>query len=132
MAPRGERTLFTNRDKFDLVVIYDESSEAYTPESAVTSLSKAIYEQAFKKTLRHTPMLLVGGIQAWKDHFGGAEVVRGGLDAADGDPSALPRLTSPSTYSRSRSGTIPPVNGDSVSFNAAPLPSLDILAGPSR
>lgn len=75
-------------------------------------------------------MLLVGGLKAWKEQFGDAEVVRGGPTAADGDPSALPRITSPITYNRSRSGSH--MNGDSVSFNSMPVPSLDTLAGPSR
>ena len=77
VAPRHELTLFLNRDKFDLIVIADKSSEAYPENPALQALVQAIYETAFKKCLRQAPMLLVGGLDAWKREFGDSEVDRG-------------------------------------------------------
>ena len=77
VAPRHELTLFLNRDKFDLIVIVDKSSETYPENPALQALVQAIYETAFKKCLRQAPMLLVGGLDAWKREFGDSEVDRG-------------------------------------------------------
>ncbi|EGO22632.1 hypothetical protein SERLADRAFT_372069 [Serpula lacrymans var. lacrymans S7.9] len=77
VAPSNERVLFVNRDKFDLVAMYDESSELYDEaHGPLSSLVRVIYEKAFRKILRNTPMLLVGGLQAWKREVGSDEVVR--------------------------------------------------------
>ncbi|KAI0738660.1 cysteine proteinase [Daedaleopsis nitida] len=79
ISPRNEATLFANRDKFDLVAIYDDSSENFNdPGAPVSLLFQAIYEKAFRKFLRHMPMLLIGGIQAWKREYGDAELSRAG------------------------------------------------------
>ncbi|PCH36193.1 hypothetical protein WOLCODRAFT_51933, partial [Wolfiporia cocos MD-104 SS10] len=64
-------SLFSNRDTFDLVVVYDNASESFgdvnTPPSI---LSQAIYEVVFRKNLKRPQVLLVGGLQAWKKEFG--------------------------------------------------------------
>lgn len=77
VAPRNELTLFLNRDKFDVIVVADKSSETYPENPALQPLVQATYENAFKKCLRHAPMLLVGGLDAWKREFGDSEVDRG-------------------------------------------------------
>jgi ubiquitin carboxyl-terminal hydrolase 8 len=137
VAPRVERTLFTNRDKFDVVVIYDESTSTYESTSSVWFLFKAIYEFAFKKILKHSPMLLVGGLQAWKEQFGDAEVMRGVSPGASVDKefSTIPRVTAP-VYTRSTSGAGSniPINGSDSSYlnEDRPRPSVDSITGPSR
>ncbi|OBZ73629.1 Ubiquitin carboxyl-terminal hydrolase 8 [Grifola frondosa] len=79
VAPRNEATLFNNRDKFDLVAIYDDSSENFgDSQSALSCLVRAIFEMAFSKFLKRPPMLLEGGLHAWKQEFGEAELIRGG------------------------------------------------------
>lgn len=79
VAPRNESMLFANRDKFDLIAVYDESSETFgDANSPLAIFVRAVYERAFRKILKHPPMLLVGGLQAWKREFGETELVRGG------------------------------------------------------
>jgi ubiquitin carboxyl-terminal hydrolase 8 len=80
VGPRQEASLFAHRDKFDLVAIYDSSSSSFGSESEASPVSvlfRVIFEQAFKKMLKRMPMLLVGGIQAWKREFGSSELIRG-------------------------------------------------------
>jgi len=76
IAPRDEWVLFCNRDKFDLVTIYDGSSETFgVQDSPTASLVRAIYENEFRKYLKNLPVLMVGGLEAWKREFAGAECV---------------------------------------------------------
>lgn len=78
VGPRQEASLFGNRDKFDLVAVYDESSKTFGNEhSPLSVLVRAISEQAFKKMLKRMPMLLVGGIEAWKKDMKENGLVRG-------------------------------------------------------
>ncbi|KAF9038559.1 hypothetical protein BJ165DRAFT_1407705 [Panaeolus papilionaceus] len=78
VAPRAEASLFGNRDKFDLVVVYDQASTSFGSEnSALSIIVRVIREQAFKKILKRPPMMLVGGLEAWKKDVGDSEVVRG-------------------------------------------------------
>jgi len=77
VAPRQEYSLFSNRDKFDLVAIYDSSSTTFGSDTTpISILVRLIWEQAFKKMLRRMPMLLVGGIEAWKKEFREKKLVR--------------------------------------------------------
>ncbi|KAI0695051.1 cysteine proteinase [Cerioporus squamosus] len=90
ISPRNEATLFANRDKFDLVAIYDDSSESMK-DPPLSVLFGAIYETAFRKILRNMPLLLVGGLQAWKREYGEAEVIKAG-SSSPGRPSPLSNL----------------------------------------
>ncbi|EKM50688.1 uncharacterized protein PHACADRAFT_45899, partial [Phanerochaete carnosa HHB-10118-sp] len=74
VAPRHESLLFLNRDKFDLIAVYDESSESIGESRALTALVGAIYERSFKKMLRNIPLILVGGLRTWKIRFGSDEL----------------------------------------------------------
>ncbi|KIK68849.1 hypothetical protein GYMLUDRAFT_236746 [Collybiopsis luxurians FD-317 M1] len=89
LAPPSEASTFNNRHKFDLVVLYDQSSTSFAsspPSSSsngstldsspdLNSLLRAIWEREFKKTLRRMPMMLLGGYDAWLKEFGEEEVV---------------------------------------------------------
>jgi ubiquitin carboxyl-terminal hydrolase 8 len=78
VGPTNEWTLFRNRDKFDLVAIYDDSTSSFgDPNAPLSILVRAIYEIAFRKMLKRMPMLIVGGLGAWKKDIGEDEVVRG-------------------------------------------------------
>ncbi|KAH7914581.1 hypothetical protein BJ138DRAFT_1123351 [Hygrophoropsis aurantiaca] len=78
VAPRDEWVLFQNRDKFDIVVIYDDSSDTYGSNSSPLSyFVHHVYEVAFRKMLRNPPMLLIGGLQAWKQDIGSDDVQQG-------------------------------------------------------
>lgn len=74
VAPRDEGVLFKNRDKFDLIAIYDDSSKTFEP-APLSSLVRAIYELAFRRILKRIPVLIVGGIEAWKREIGNEGVV---------------------------------------------------------
>ena len=68
--------MFCNRHKFDLVAIYDDASETPGPPDApLSKLERAIYETAFCKILKRVPVLLIGGLEAWKREFGERELV---------------------------------------------------------
>jgi ubiquitin carboxyl-terminal hydrolase 8 len=68
--------LFCNRDKFDLIAIYDDASETPGPPDApIAKLIRAIYETSFRKILKRVPVLLIGGLEAWKREFGVQELV---------------------------------------------------------
>ncbi|TCD67929.1 ubiquitin-specific protease doa4 [Steccherinum ochraceum] len=90
LAPRHESTLFSNRDKFDLVAICDEQSVSNSP--AVTALLRTVYERSFTKVLRNIPLLLVGGLKAWKEEFGDVEVVHGSSDSSPEVRGSPPHL----------------------------------------
>jgi len=67
--------LFCNRDKFDLIAIYDDNSETPGPPDApLARLIRAIYETAFRKILKRVPVLLIGGLEAWQREFGFQEL----------------------------------------------------------
>ncbi|KAI5123494.1 hypothetical protein M0805_008862 [Coniferiporia weirii] len=67
VAPQSENMLFKNRDKFDLVVMYDADSESFGPSIAPMSVAvRIIYETAFRRMLKKPPVILVGGLRAWR------------------------------------------------------------------
>lgn len=97
VAPKEELTLFKNREKFDLVVVYDQSSESLdhspvplpaspslpftTPVSGTKSPLKVLVDAISPKDekstgypsakkLRTPPVLLIGGMDAWKKDIG--------------------------------------------------------------
>lgn len=120
LAPK-EAPLFNNREKFDLVVVYDQNSQTFGSDSSVLSiLVRAIYEQAFKKFLKRGPMILVGGMDAWKLEIGESEVIRG-------EPSSS-SIVPPKSISHSTSinglgtSTHPSVNSNNP-FSTASLSS---------
>jgi len=75
-----EWALFTNREKYELIVIYDSSSQAFGSSSSplsVSTLARTIYGSASEKTLKKMPMLLVGGLDAWKREIDNDEILEG-------------------------------------------------------
>ena len=131
-----------------MIVIADKSSESYSANTALSALVQAIYETAFKKCLRHAPMLLVGGLDAWKREFGddGADrgvsssgsltpVLNGGISSSSSSSSM--RYTSP-PYVRNRSGTESSLSSSFTSCDLGALnegprssPSMEPSPGPS-
>jgi hypothetical protein len=78
VGPRHEWALFVNRDKFDLVAMYESSSKSSSlPNSPLLTLSRVIYEKGSQKKLRRMPVLLIGGLDAWKKEFGDGQMVEG-------------------------------------------------------
>ena len=82
LSPSHEASLFSARQYYDLVIIYDRSSTALpqSPPTNTTSaaqrvlfnLMTAIYEREFSKSLKRQPMLLRGGWEAWERQVGAA------------------------------------------------------------
>ncbi|KAH7890898.1 hypothetical protein F5I97DRAFT_1975992 [Phlebopus sp. FC_14] len=118
VAPREEWVLFQNREKFDIVVIYDASSEAYDGVGPLSAFVRTVYETVFRKMLRNTPILLIGGIQAWKREFGDEEVVR---DIVDGPWKSPTSILENGISSTSASLPLSISNPDTLRH---PLPSL--------
>ncbi|KAJ6619943.1 hypothetical protein B0H10DRAFT_2024179 [Mycena sp. CBHHK59/15] len=88
-APTNETTMFKNRDKFDLIVVYDQSSQTLEPTTSPMSILVClISEQAFTKLLKRMPMMLVGGFDAWRQDMGEARIV-------SSPALPLPRTTPP-------------------------------------
>ncbi|KAG6902558.1 hypothetical protein C0995_014947 [Termitomyces sp. Mi166 len=71
-APSEERSVFSNRDKFEIVVLYDDHSKdlgaSNTPLSTLNRLIATA--QTSQKLLKRQPMLLVGGYNAWRRTLG--------------------------------------------------------------
>src|SRR5579871_5546420 len=75
LCPVEQQDWFSNRHLFDLVVIYDENSRLNSyaggpvldiHQVRLRNLTVAIFDYAgFLKPLKHVPMLLIGGIEAW-------------------------------------------------------------------
>lgn len=77
MSPDQEQLHFERRDRFDLIVYYDQDTKSlpqgpseYMKLTALASLRRALVEFNFQRELRHSPKLLVGGVEAWMDLMG--------------------------------------------------------------
>jgi ubiquitin carboxyl-terminal hydrolase 8 len=78
LAPDAEQKLFHERDEFDLVVFYDQSSSSYKLSSPVANVTEgklrdfaaAVYDYGYEKKLKRRPMVVVGGLDAWVDLLG--------------------------------------------------------------
>ncbi|KAI0058855.1 cysteine proteinase [Artomyces pyxidatus] len=134
VAPRHEWVLFCNRDKFDLVAIYDDSSKTFGPlDSPISSLVRAIYETAFRKILKKYPILLVGGLGAWRKEFGDSQLYKQEYGTLDMSSVPTPTLPSSSTLESFRlppvptsplPGRAPPgMNGQTEHVPVSPRPS---------
>ncbi|KAG6816055.1 hypothetical protein H0H87_008971, partial [Tephrocybe sp. NHM501043] len=67
-TPSEERSVFANRDKFEIVVLYDENSKNLGASNTPLSILNRLIATARadkNKILKRQPMLLVGGLNAW-------------------------------------------------------------------
>ncbi|OTB09624.1 hypothetical protein M426DRAFT_6888 [Hypoxylon sp. CI-4A] len=77
LAPSNERLAIEQRDKVDLVVIYDQDS-TYIPTRITGSSSEMVLYNArqalsyysYSRPLKHSPKLLRGGLDSWTGEFG--------------------------------------------------------------
>ncbi|KAK0545084.1 ubiquitin-specific protease doa4 [Tilletia horrida] len=108
LSPSAEQQAFASRHAFDLVVLYDRNSRTFgaptsgpskyasipTPTTMLSQQSKAaaeklaivmraIYENEFQKPLKHSPVLLMGGYEAWAK-----EITRSAPDAQSSSSTA--------------------------------------------
>ncbi|KAK0489313.1 ubiquitin carboxyl-terminal hydrolase 4 [Armillaria novae-zelandiae] len=117
ISPPSEVSLFANRENFDYVVLYDWNSTSFgSLNSPLSVLVQTIYEREFTRMLKHAPIILVGGLEAWKKEFGEAEVTKGDGEVAKPPPSststetfasANPPILQPSAKNPFANGTIP-------------------------
>ncbi|PBK99872.1 cysteine proteinase [Armillaria gallica] len=117
ISPPSEVSLFANREKFDYVVLYDWNSTSFGPlDSPLSVLVQTIYEREFTRMLKHAPIILVGGLEAWKKEFGEAEVTKGDGEVMKPPPPststetfalANPPTPQPSAKNPFANGTIP-------------------------
>jgi hypothetical protein len=71
ISPPTEQVLFKNRSRFDLIIMYDERSTSLgSVSSPISALSRSIFENEFHRPLKRPPMLLLGGLKAWKETVG--------------------------------------------------------------
>lgn len=83
LAPEKEQEIFSNRNRFDIVIMYDSDSRSNSYRGGPTNdaqakilfyLTTAIYDYAFSKPLKRPPCLLVGGFESWVDDFEGKHI----------------------------------------------------------
>ncbi|KAG6850667.1 hypothetical protein H0H93_010395 [Arthromyces matolae] len=66
-APTKEVTVFSNREKFEIVVLYDDHSrDLGASHMPLSILNKLLDIRTGGKLLKRQPMLLVGGFSAWR------------------------------------------------------------------
>ncbi|KAI5866180.1 cysteine proteinase [Durotheca rogersii] len=78
LAPSNERLAIEQRDKVDLVVIYDGDSTSIptritgdSAEMILYNVRQALSYYSYSRPLKTNPKLLTGGLNAWVDEFGG-------------------------------------------------------------
>ena len=76
VSPQVEQSLFERRNEFDLVVYYDQETRSDRfldgpptnhDASTLRALYDCLYEFNLDKPLRHPPVLLLGGLEAWME-----------------------------------------------------------------
>jgi ubiquitin carboxyl-terminal hydrolase 8 len=78
ISPTKEDQLFDERDKFNLIVYYDQSTKSNQflqapqteAEENLRILHEALVDYNIDKPLQNSPMLLAGGLDAWVDLLG--------------------------------------------------------------
>ncbi|EJC99956.1 cysteine proteinase [Fomitiporia mediterranea MF3/22] len=115
VAPQHESAVFRNRDKFDLVVMYDWDSESFGASVApLATAVRIIYETAFQRSLKRPPVILVGGLKAWVATFP-SEVARDEAIASVELDMERMKLSSPTTNGSSYTSYVFKERSDSQS-----------------
>ncbi|CDR47706.1 CYFA0S36e00628g1_1 [Cyberlindnera fabianii] len=68
-SPDSERELFSKRDTFELIIIYDYVSTSITQDS-LARLYRILTMRSFDKPLKRPPVILEGGINGWVSTYG--------------------------------------------------------------
>lgn len=121
VSPSSERALFSNRAKFELVVMYDASSVQYT--TAMSNLARAIFETDFTQSLKRPPVLLVGGLEAWKGEIGEEGSHSSSRSHESGTKESPPMSNNVSIGSYSNANSSIPQSSNSVSIISTSHPT---------
>ncbi|KAI2472836.1 cysteine proteinase, partial [Annulohypoxylon bovei var. microspora] len=77
LAPPNEKLAIEQRDKVDLVVIYDQHSTSVPDritgdslEMVLHNLRQALSHYSYSRPLKNSPKLMRGGLASWLDEFG--------------------------------------------------------------
>lgn len=108
LSPEDEGNLFDRRNEFDLVVYYDQSSNASEfglhrrkhPNPALKYLNDALYDFNQEKPLQWPPILLNGGLDAWVDLLGHQTLLTSNTANRPRGTQSLPRRPVPGITSR--------------------------------
>jgi ubiquitin carboxyl-terminal hydrolase 8 len=68
-SPDEERGLFSQRDEFEMVIIYDIGSKDII-DKPITKIYKTLHQRSFAKPLKRDPVILRGGIISWVETYG--------------------------------------------------------------
>ncbi|KAI5922860.1 hypothetical protein F4810DRAFT_242200 [Camillea tinctor] len=109
LAPSKERLSIEQRDKVDLVVIYDQESTSFptritgnSQEMILYNIREALSQYSFSRPLKNPPKLLVGGLAAWVDKLGIQSLETSNTMSTDG---AINRLSTRGMTRRQRNKT---------------------------
>ncbi|TGZ79586.1 cysteine proteinase [Ascodesmis nigricans] len=119
-----EERLFKQRDSFDLVVYYDQSTTtnsflhlaaANDQQVCLRRLHLALWDYAFNKRLKKPPCLLAGGLDAWVNYLGAHSLKT--TTTSVNNPSSIRRSIPPG-----RSMTPQNLNSSSLGANGVGSP----------
>jgi ubiquitin carboxyl-terminal hydrolase 8 len=110
LSPAPEQFQFEKRNKFDLVVICDQSSEKISQrwsgqqdEVALMSLQRALVHLNYGRELKMPPKLLKGGVDAWVDMMGPLSLQTSSTAETVKAPKTTPQWKISSSVSRTKS-----------------------------
>ncbi|KAI1777038.1 cysteine proteinase [Hypoxylon cercidicola] len=95
LAPATERLAIEQRDKVDLVVIYDENSTSIptrvtgsSSEMVLYNIRQALSYYSYSRPLKDSPKLLRGGLESWVNEFGTQSLETSDTTSGYAHPSA--------------------------------------------
>ncbi|KAF7559826.1 hypothetical protein G7046_g4338 [Stylonectria norvegica] len=120
VSPNQEQSLFEQRDKYDLVVFYDQDADQipknprHSDDLVLLSLHQALVHFNYGRELRNSPKMLKGGLNAWVDLMGPASLQS--TATATSQPTRTSRGRNPNlTIERRRSKyVVKPLKEDEV------------------
>lgn len=131
LSPNQEQSQFDQRNKYELVVFYDQDSEEIprSPRSSddmvIVSLHRALVHFNYERELKQPPKILKGGLDAWVDLMGSASLQSSSISSSSHTPASRARS---GTFQRRRSKYIRPLRADEVKVWQETLQNEEITA----
>ncbi|KAJ2598765.1 ubiquitin-specific protease doa4 [Coemansia sp. RSA 1721] len=127
LAPDEQQDWFRRRDQFDIVVYMGQSIHSFSDSASkeivyLESLNSAIYHYEYERPLKHPPLFLIGGFDAWTQEMGNrhcawSEEARRSM-ARSTRPKSMSQWTMPATNTNAAK------NRNSMAVSAADLSSM--------